>query len=167
MALAAGVNLILSPDLSIAFARAGMLSPDGHSKGFDAAANGYVRGEGCGVVVLKRLSDALRDGDNVLALVRDPAVLLLDEPTSALDAATEAALAETIARLARTRTVITVTHRLAAVRHADQIHVVDQGQIVEQGTHRDLVKRSGLYAKLWRTQVLERRRAPRKREQKA
>lgn len=74
MTLAAGVNLILTPDMSIAFARAGMLAPDGRSKGFDAAANGYVRGEGCGVVLLKRLSDALRDGDNILALVRGTAV---------------------------------------------------------------------------------------------
>ena len=74
MALAAGVNLMLAPDLSIAFARAGMLSPDGRSKGFDASANGYVRGEGCGVVLLKRLSDALRDGDNVLTLVRGTAI---------------------------------------------------------------------------------------------
>ncbi len=74
MALAAGVNLILTPDLSLAFARAGMLSPDGRSKGFDARANGYVRGEGCGVVVLKRLADALRDGDNVLGLVRGTAI---------------------------------------------------------------------------------------------
>jgi ATP-binding cassette subfamily B protein len=89
------------------------------------------------------------------ALVRDPAVLLLDEPTSALDATTEAALAATIARLARDRTVITVTHRLAAVQHADQIHVLDQGRIVEQGTHRDLVAREGLYAELWRSQERE------------
>ena len=74
MTLAAGVNLILTPDLSIAFARAGMLAPDGRSKGFDAAANGYVRGEGCGVVLLKRLSDAMRDGDNILAIVRGSAV---------------------------------------------------------------------------------------------
>ena len=74
MTLAAGVNLMLTPDMSIAFARAGMLAPDGRSKGFDAAANGYVRGEGCGVVLLKRLSDALRDGDNILALVRGTAV---------------------------------------------------------------------------------------------
>jgi len=101
------------------------------------------------------------------ALVRDPAVLLLDEPTSALDATTEAALAATIAKLAHTRTIITVTHRLAAIRHADQIHVFDQGQIVDQGTHRDLVARDGLYAQLWRTQQRERRRTPRDSEDKA
>lgn len=74
MALAAGVNLILEPTTSMIFARAGMLSPDGRCKTFDADANGYVRGEGCGTVVLKRLSDAVRDGDNVLAVVRGSAV---------------------------------------------------------------------------------------------
>ncbi|MGH3524651.1 MAG: type I polyketide synthase, partial [Mycobacterium sp.] len=73
-ALAAGVNLILSPENSIACSRWGMLSPDGRCKTFDAAANGYVRSEGCGVVVLKRLSDALAAGDRVLALVRGSAV---------------------------------------------------------------------------------------------
>ena len=65
LALTSGVNLILSPDLSLAFAKAGMLSPDGRSKGFDVSANGYVRGEGCGVVVLKRLSDVMCDHDNI------------------------------------------------------------------------------------------------------
>src|SRR5271169_5248259 len=73
-ALAAGVNLMLSPDNSLATSRWGMLAPDGRCKTFDADANGYVRSEGCGVVVLKRLSDALRDGDSVLALVRGSAV---------------------------------------------------------------------------------------------
>ena len=73
-ALAAGTNLILTPHNSIACSRWGMLAPDGQCKTFDAAANGYVRSEGCGVVVLKRLSDAERDGDNVLALVRGSAV---------------------------------------------------------------------------------------------
>src|SRR6201986_3087273 len=73
-ALAAGTNLILTPENSIACSRWGMLAPDGHCKTFDAAANGYVRSEGCGVIVLKRLSDAVRDGDNVLALVRGSAV---------------------------------------------------------------------------------------------
>ncbi|MCH9667515.1 MAG: SDR family NAD(P)-dependent oxidoreductase [Actinomycetia bacterium] len=73
-ALAAGVNLILSPDNNIACSRWGMLSPDGLCKTFDADANGYIRSEGCGVVVLKRLTDAMRDGDRVLAVVRGSAV---------------------------------------------------------------------------------------------
>ena len=73
-ALAAGVNLILSPDNNIACSRWGMLAPDGLCKTFDADANGYIRSEGCGVVVLKRLTDARRDGDRVLAVVRGSAV---------------------------------------------------------------------------------------------
>ncbi len=74
LALAAGVNLMLSPDLSVVFDQAGMLSPDGSCKTFDASANGYVRSEGCAVVVLKRLSDAQQDGDPILALIRGSAV---------------------------------------------------------------------------------------------
>ncbi len=73
-ALAAGVNLMLGPESTIALSRWGMLSPDGRCKTFDAGANGYVRSEGCGVVVLRRLSDALREGNRVLALVRGSAV---------------------------------------------------------------------------------------------
>ncbi|HEU4362422.1 MAG TPA: type I polyketide synthase, partial [Mycobacterium sp.] len=73
-ALAAGVNLILSPQNSIATSRWGMLAPDGRCKTFDASADGYVRSEGAGVVVLKRLSDAQRDGDRILAVVRGSAV---------------------------------------------------------------------------------------------
>ncbi|WP_082969868.1 type I polyketide synthase [Mycolicibacter sinensis] len=72
-ALAAGVNLMLSPQNSVATSRWGMLAPDGQCKTFDAGADGYVRGEGAGVVVLKRLSDAQRDGDRILALVRGSA----------------------------------------------------------------------------------------------
>ena len=73
-ALAAGVNLMLKPEANIALTRFGMLSPDGRCKTFDAGADGYVRSEGCGLVVLKRLSDAVRDGDRVLAVVRGSAV---------------------------------------------------------------------------------------------
>ena len=73
-ALAAGVNLILSPENNIGCSRFGMLSPDGTCKTFDADANGYVRSEGCGVVVLKRLEDAQRDGDRVVAVIRGSAV---------------------------------------------------------------------------------------------
>lgn len=74
LALSGGVNLILNPELTIAFSKAGMLAADGRCKTFDAKADGYVRGEGCGVVVLKRASDALRDGDNILALIKGSAV---------------------------------------------------------------------------------------------
>lgn len=74
LALASGVNLMLSPELSIAFSQANMLAPDGRCKTFDAAANGYVRSEGCGVVVLKRLCDAQADGDNILAVIRGTAI---------------------------------------------------------------------------------------------
>lgn len=74
MALAGGVNLILTPDLTIAFSQAGMMAKDGRCKTFDAAADGYVRSEGCGVVVLKRLPDALAAGDTILAVIRGSAV---------------------------------------------------------------------------------------------
>jgi len=74
LALAGGVNVLLSPATTIATSRARMLSPDGRCKTFDAAADGYVRGEGCGVLVLKRLSDAVRDGDRIQAVVRGSAV---------------------------------------------------------------------------------------------
>jgi acyl transferase domain-containing protein/acyl carrier protein len=73
LALASGVNALLSPEFSINFSRAGMLSPEGRCKTFDDSADGYVRGEGCGVVVLKKLSDALRDGDNILAVIKGSA----------------------------------------------------------------------------------------------
>lgn len=74
MALAGGINLILSPYIQLALERAGMLSPSQRCKTFDADADGYVRGEGCGLVVLKRLSDARRDGDQILALIRGSSV---------------------------------------------------------------------------------------------
>lgn len=73
-ALAAGVNLLLSPAVTLGFQRAGALAADGRCKAFDASADGMVRGEGCGVVVLKRLADAERDGDRVLAVIESTAV---------------------------------------------------------------------------------------------
>ncbi len=73
-ALAGGVNMILTPETTIAFSKARMLSPEGVCRPFDARANGYVRGEGCGLVLLKRLADAERDGDNILAVLRATSV---------------------------------------------------------------------------------------------
>ncbi|AEW92432.1 MULTISPECIES: type I polyketide synthase [Streptomycetaceae] len=74
LALACGVNLLLSPAVTLAFQRAGALAPDGRCKAFDARADGIVRGEGCVVTVLKRLTDAQRDGDRILAVIRATAV---------------------------------------------------------------------------------------------
>ncbi|NPC83904.1 polyketide synthase, partial [Pyxidicoccus fallax] len=73
LALVGGVNLILTPQGTITTCKARMLAVDGRCKTFDAAADGYGRGEGCGIVVLKRLSDALADGDNILAVIRGTA----------------------------------------------------------------------------------------------
>ena len=74
MALAGGVNLILTPEANVVLSKAKMLAPDGRCKTFAAAADGYVRSEGCGIVVLKRLSDAQADGDRILAVIRGTAV---------------------------------------------------------------------------------------------
>ncbi|MEP7209608.1 MAG: type I polyketide synthase, partial [Alphaproteobacteria bacterium] len=73
MALAGGVNLILGPDITIALSRARMMAPDGRCKAFDAKADGFVRGEGCGMLVLKRLSHAQADGDRIIAVIRGSA----------------------------------------------------------------------------------------------
>lgn len=74
LALAGGANVLLSPATMITFSHAHMLAPDGRCKTFDAAADGYVRGEGCGIVVVKRLHDAIRDGDRIRAVIRGSAV---------------------------------------------------------------------------------------------
>ena len=70
LAIAGGVNILLNPDVHINFCKANMLAKDGHCKTFDAEADGYARSEGCGVIILKRLSDAIRDHDRILGVVR-------------------------------------------------------------------------------------------------
>ncbi len=85
LALAGGVNVILSPEIFSALSRARMLAADGKCKTFDAAADGFVRGEGCGMLVLKRLEDAVADGDRILAVIRGSAVNQ-DGPSSGLTA---------------------------------------------------------------------------------
>ncbi len=74
MALAGGVNVMLLPEATIALSKAHMMAPDGQCKAFDARADGFVRGEGCGIVVLKRLSDAVADRDHIWAVIRGTAV---------------------------------------------------------------------------------------------
>jgi ATP-binding cassette subfamily B protein len=94
------------------------------------------------------------------ALLRDAPLLLLDEATSALDAESERLVQRALERLMSRRTTIVIAHRLATVRAADRIIVMDQGRIVEQGRHDDLVAKSGLYARLAQLQF-EGQAAPR------
>lgn len=100
-----------------------------------------------------RLSGGQRQRVSIArAILRNPAVLVLDEATSALDPGTESAINATLARLAAGRTSISVTHRLAGAAAADIIFVFDRGQVVESGSHAELLAHRGHYAALWQKQ---------------
>ncbi|HNB50919.1 MAG TPA: ATP-binding cassette domain-containing protein [Anaerolineales bacterium] len=86
------------------------------------------------------------------AILSNPKILLLDEATSALDPGTESAVNATLNRLAKGRTMIAITHRLMSARDADQIFVMHQGKLAEQGTHDQLMKMKGVYYELWQKQ---------------
>ena len=86
------------------------------------------------------------------AILKDPRVLLLDEATSSLDNESERLVQEALERLMESRTTIVVAHRLSTIRRADRIAVLDDGWLVELGTHAELLARDGLYARLYRLQ---------------
>ena len=86
------------------------------------------------------------------ALLRDTPILLLDEATSALDANSEAKVQAALDSLSKERTTIVIAHRLATIRKADQIIVMDGGRVVDAGTHDQLIGRGGLYAQLCQIQ---------------
>jgi ATP-binding cassette, subfamily B, bacterial len=87
------------------------------------------------------------------AILKNPPVLILDEATAAVDNETEAAIQRSLELITAERTTLVIAHRLSTVRHADRIVVLEQGQIVEQGRHDDLLRRGGAYARLWRVQA--------------
>ncbi len=87
------------------------------------------------------------------AIIANPALLLLDEATSALDPGTATSITQALARIAEGRTVIAVTHRLESAAAADLVFVFDEGRLVEQGHHEQLLQDNGLYARLWRKQT--------------
>ncbi|KQT35183.1 metal ABC transporter permease [Sphingomonas sp. Leaf412] len=89
-------------------------------------------------------------------LLKNPPILILDEATSALDSRTEAEIMETLEAIERGRTTIVIAHRLSTVVHADQIVVLEAGEVVERGTHAELMARDGAYAGMWARQAKER-----------
>lgn len=113
--------------------------PDGYETHIDPSKSSFSGGE------RQRLSIAR-------AILRDAPILMLDEPTSALDAQSEAAIREALDRLSKGRTTLVIAHRLATIMDADQIVVMDQGRIVDQGTHEELLSRGGIYTDLYNLQ---------------
>ncbi|HYU68807.1 MAG TPA: ABC transporter ATP-binding protein/permease [Burkholderiales bacterium] len=89
------------------------------------------------------------------AILKNPSILIFDEATSALDSETEQGIPAELDRIARGRTTLVIAHRLSTVMDADQIIVLDQGRIVERGTHRELLEQDGAYAQMWSLQLQE------------
>jgi ATP-binding cassette subfamily B protein len=87
------------------------------------------------------------------AILKNPPILILDEATSAVDNETEAAIQRSLERITQNRTTIAIAHRLSTIRNADRIYVMERGQLVEQGTHEELLEQQGVYANLWRVQM--------------
>ena len=87
------------------------------------------------------------------AVLKDPPILVLDEATSAVDNETEAAIARSLEKITQNRTTIAIAHRLSTIRHSDCIYVMDYGQLIEQGTHEELLAKNGAYAGLWQVQT--------------
>ncbi len=113
--------------------------PNGFETEIDPSSHAFSGGE------RQRLSIAR-------AILRDAPILLLDEPTSALDAESEARIRDALDELSKDRTTLVIAHRLSTILHSDEIVVLDQGRVIERGTHDDLLKAGGLYSELFNLQ---------------
>ena len=128
--------------------------PMSHAPPRQAQADGFIRAMAQGYATrLGERGVTLSGGQRqrialARALLRDAPILLLDEATSALDAESELAVQEALARLTQGRTTLVIAHRLATVQRATRILVLDQGRIVEEGRHAELVRKGGLYSRL-------------------
>ncbi|WP_245216102.1 ABC transporter transmembrane domain-containing protein [Pararoseomonas baculiformis] len=152
--------VIFSADVreNIRYGRPGASDAEIRAAAEAADAAGFIEGlpQGYGTFLGEkgvRLSGGQRQRIAIArAVLRDPPLLLLDEATSALDAESEAAVQAALARLSRGRAVLVIAHRLATVRRADRIVVMEDGRVVEEGRHERLVQEGGLYARLARLQ---------------
>ncbi len=105
----------------------------------------------------ERLSGGQRQRLSIArAVLKDPPILVLDEATSAVDNETEAAIQRSLEKIAVGRTTIVIAHRLSTIRNADRICVLENGEIVEEGRHEELLSHDGVYARLWSVQTGER-----------
>ena len=144
---------------NIAYGRPGATRAQVREAAALAEADGFVQAlpEGYDTVVGERgqkLSGGQRQRVAIArAILADPTILLLDEATSAVDNETEAAIQRSLAQVSRGRTTIVIAHRLSTIVAADRIHVLEQGRLVESGTHAELVAAGGRYAALWQVQT--------------
>jgi subfamily B ATP-binding cassette protein MsbA len=147
---------------NIAYARPGASADDVEAAARAAHAHEFVERlpEGYGTLVGERgvkLSGGQRQRVAIArAILKDPAVLILDEATSNLDTESERLIEDAMTRLLVGRTTLIIAHRLSTARRADRLVVLDRGRIVEQGTHAELLERSGLYARLYHRQFRDR-----------
>lgn len=124
-----------------------------------AAADGFIREMGRGYNTLIRENGAnLSEGQRQLltiarALLANPVILIMDEATSHVDTRTEWAIREGMSKLIQGRTCFIIAHRLSTIRHADQILVIDRGEIAERGTHRQLMEKKGIYYEMYQDQT--------------